>query len=106
MIKVHGGTPNHSQSSMCLSCRNATVTKGLTHTHIYCGALYKMVTQIQPVLQCSSYDDRSQPSMSHMLSIAWKLEPNKKAGGALGFQPPKRRDYQPIFSPITGQEVD
>jgi len=76
MIKVHGGTAV-TAPSRCLSCCNATVVQGHTRSIIECSVLGSKATEflqlIQPVVQCSDYDNKAKPSLSLMKEIAkWK----------------------------------
>jgi hypothetical protein len=88
-IKVVGGTPYHSGSSLCLTCRRATVVKGpsLSSEIIRCHALER--TMEFPVRECDSYDDRAQPSLWDMKEIAWALVTDKR--NRIGFVP--RKDW-------------
>lgn len=107
MIKVYGGTTK-CESSLCLSCRNATVVHGQTGVLIECSVLYRengrIVAAMQPVVACSEYDDKARPSLSNMREIAWELTPNKKTG-KLGFVSPDVKKIKTLTDPTTGREV-
>lgn len=106
LLQVPGGTPKGGAVSLCLSCRNATVVSGQRSNLISCAELSsnkeRELQAIQPVFRCSSYDDKSKPSLSHMKFIAWELKPNKKTG-KLGFQQPP--DAHSLINPFNGQDT-
>ena len=86
-IKIRGGTVSHGEPSLCLTCRSATVVKGvsLRHEVVECGQLSQGQNRITfPVTMCSSYTDRRQPSVREMEEIAWVLRSDTKSK-AIGF---------------------
>ena len=129
MLKVQGGTPNHSRPSLCRTCRHACVVQGHAHSEelIACSSLAygdgrKLVPF--PVASCSEYDDKSSASLWEMKKIAWTLRTD---GGArqIGFVSPsdlerERReaatakipekvpddpDEKPLWDPLKREEV-
>jgi len=87
MRKVHAGTANESQPTMCESCRSAMVvrTGRPSDDHIRCSAMGgpsgpRVVRYF--VSSCSLYDDKRMPSRWDMEQIAWVLttSPNRKVG--------------------------
>ena len=75
-LKIHGGTVQHGEQSLCLTCRHATVVKGrnLREEIIQCARLSSGHDLVPfPVTSCSGYSDRRQPSIREMEDIAWVL---------------------------------
>ena len=80
-LKVRGGTVQHGESSLCLTCRWATVVTGtsLRHHIVECGQLasgHNLITFT--VTSCSGYSDRRLPSLREMEEIAWVLRTDPK----------------------------
>jgi hypothetical protein len=75
-IKIQGGTVKHGQSSLCLSCRYATVVRGrrLKEEIVECDRLSAGHNLVRfPVTSCSGYLNRCHPSLREMEEIAWVL---------------------------------
>ena len=75
-IKVHGGTADHGQRSLCESCRFATVIRGvkLGDEIVECNQLsYRNQRVPFPVTSCSRFADRTRASLREMEDIAWVL---------------------------------
>ena len=75
-IKIRGGTVDHGRRSLCESCRWSTVIHGprLGNEIVECDQLgYRDRRVSFPVMSCTRYSDRSQPSIQEMESIAWVL---------------------------------
>jgi hypothetical protein len=75
-VKIQGGTADHGASSLCLSCRWATVIRGprLSQEIVECSQLSYHARRVSfPVVQCSDYSDRRIPSIREMEEIAWIL---------------------------------
>ena len=75
-LKIVGGTVQHGEPSLCGTCRHATVVKGtaLKDEIVECGRLSTPHSRIPfPVVSCSGYSDRRQPSIREMEEIAWVL---------------------------------
>ncbi|MCM3879732.1 MAG: hypothetical protein ND807_06470 [Vicinamibacterales bacterium] len=77
-IKIQGGTVQNGQSSLCHTCRRATVVKGasLSHEIVECSAVESRVTFA--VASCTSYVNRQHPSLYDMEDIAWILRTDAK----------------------------
>ncbi len=107
LLKVEGGTPKGGCKSLCASCRNATSIEGSTYRLISCTEISSVhdhrLNEMQPIVKCSSYDDKSMPSLSHMKDIAWELKPNKKTG-RLGFHMPDRKNVA-MYDPASGKDL-
>lgn len=90
MNKVYGGTVRHyDASSICLSCRSATVIETTRDIIVYCHEIYPMTSPMpQPVISCSSYNDRRHPTKDEYKKIGWVLDTNK-TGEIIGFVNPK-----------------
>jgi len=74
-LKVHGGTANGGEPSLCLSCRFATVVKGqrLRDEIVECSQLSDCARVTFHVTRCTGYADRRQPSLREMEETAWVL---------------------------------
>lgn len=76
-VKIQGGTTaGDGQSPLCQTCRYATIVKGpaLRDEIVECVSLASGHNRITfPVIRCSSYSDRRQPSLHDMEEIAWIL---------------------------------
>jgi hypothetical protein len=83
--KVIGGTPV-SGESLCKTCRAAQVIRGLADSSesVLCRVGSVPARIGMPIIECSLYDDKRQPSRWDMEQIAWVLVTNK-AGKAIGF---------------------
>ena len=80
-VKIRGGTANHTEPSLCLTCRFATVVKGqrLRDDIVECAQLSYNHRRITfPVTSCSDYSDRRRPSVREMEEIAWVLRSDPK----------------------------
>ena len=80
-LKIRGGTANHSDASLCQTCRFATVIKGrrLRDEIIECDRLSHANNRITfDVSTCSGYADRRQASIREMEEIAWILRSDPK----------------------------
>jgi hypothetical protein len=69
------GTANHRKSSLCLTCRFATVVKGRTLRDeiIQCRRLSDQARITFPVAFCTGYADQRLASIREMEEIAWIL---------------------------------
>ena len=74
-LKIQGGTANHSESSLCLTCRFATIIKGRTLSDeiIECRKLSDHARITFPVTFCTGFADRRLASIREMEEIAWIL---------------------------------
>jgi hypothetical protein len=80
-VKIRGGTSNHGEPSLCLTCRYATIVKGptLRDEIVECAQLSYGRNRIDfPVTVCSDYSDRRLPSLRAMEEIAWVLRSDPK----------------------------
>jgi hypothetical protein len=80
-ITIRGGTVNHGESSLCVTCRYATVIKGvsLKQEILECERLSQPHNRVAfPVRSCSGYLDRRQASLREMEEIAWVLRSDPK----------------------------
>jgi hypothetical protein len=79
-IKVQGGTVEQGKSSLCVSCRYATVVRGrsLQEEIVECSQLSGGHNLIRfPVTSCSGYLNRCHPSLREMEEIAWVLRTDR-----------------------------
>ena len=74
-FKIRGGTANHSDPSLCLTCRFATIVKGRTLRDeiIECSRLSDHARITFQVTSCTGYVDKQLPSIRDMEEIAWVL---------------------------------
>ena len=94
-VKIRGGTANHGEPSLCLTCRYATIVKGLSqHDEIVeCAQLSSGHGRIHfPVTYCTEHLDRNHPSIREMESIAWVLRTDSNRRH-IGFV--RARDLEP-----------
>ena len=80
-IKIHGGTVENGQSSLCKTCRNATIVRGarLRDEIVECSALGFGSNRVTfPVTTCSDYVSRQHASLREMEEIAWILRTDAK----------------------------
>jgi hypothetical protein len=80
-IKIRGGTAQHGETSLCVTCRYATVIHGtrLGEMVVDFGRLYGSYSRINfTVSSCTAYADRRQPSIREMEEIAWVLRTDAK----------------------------
>jgi hypothetical protein len=80
-VKIRGGTANHGEPSLCLTCRYATIVQGasLRDEIVECAQLSYGRNRIAfPVTVCTDYSDRRQPSLRAMEEIAWVLRSDPK----------------------------
>ena len=78
-VKIRGGTANHGEPSLCLTCRYATIVKGasLRDEIVECAQLAYGHNRIEfAVNTCTEYSDRRQPSLRAMEEIAWGRNPD------------------------------
>lgn len=90
-IKIQGGTVQNGQSSLCHTCRHATVVRGarLRDEIVECAVLgYRQNRVTFPVTTCSDYVSRQHPSLREMEEIAWILRTDAKRH-RVGFVPSK-----------------
>ncbi len=80
-IKVYDGTIKNSGSSLCATCRHATIMRGrrLDEEMVQCNAMPMSNIRVTfKVTSCSSYNDVRQPTYLEMLEDAWILQPASK----------------------------
>lgn len=84
-FKIQGGTTSDQNTSLCLSCRSATIIDGARQSDqiIACGRLDRNDRITFVVTSCTGYSDKSMPSLYHMEDIAWILrsDPKRKQMG-------------------------
>ena len=104
-VKIRGGTANHGEPSLCLTCRYATIVKGLSqHDEIVeCAQLSYGRNRIAfPVTTCTEYSDRRLPSLRAMEEIAWILrsDPKKNTIGFVKRSDMTRRERFLVDDPL------
>lgn len=80
-LKIEGGTTAHSEPSLCLTCRYATIVRGaaLRDEIVECRHLAEGHNRIPfSVTFCNAYVDRTHPSIHDMEEIAWVLRTDTK----------------------------
>lgn len=75
-FKIQGGTIQHGESSLCHTCRFATVIKGqrLHDEIVECSRLSDRARITFTVTSCTGYADRRRASIHEMEEIAWVLK--------------------------------
>jgi hypothetical protein len=79
-LKIHGGTVTDGQSSLCNTCRSATIVRGsrLSDEIVSCGKRLVNDQVTFSVASCTGYSDRRLPSLYDMEDIAWVLRSNAR----------------------------
>jgi hypothetical protein len=80
-VRIRGGTVNHGESSLCLTCRHSVVVRGprLGDEIVACQALIRGHREIGfPVTSCSGYDDVRHPILWRLEEIGWVLRSDAK----------------------------
>jgi hypothetical protein len=84
-LKIQGGTADHGEPTLCLTCRFATVVKGraLNQEIIECGKLSDHNRITFAVTSCTACADRRRAALHEMEEIAWilKTDPKRKTVG-------------------------
>ena len=94
-VKIHRGTVTNSGTSLCETCRWATIVRGarLSDEIVSCGRMAEGRTRITfPVASCTAFSDRRLTSLQDMEDIAWVLRSDKR-GKHIGFV--RARDLKP-----------
>jgi hypothetical protein len=104
-IKVYDGTTTNSGSSLCGTCRHATITRGrrLDEELVQCQAIPMTITRITfKVTSCSSYNDVRQPTYLEMLEDAWILQPasKKRPAGFVRASELRERELRSILADL------
>jgi hypothetical protein len=84
-LKIRGGTVQHGEASLCVTCRHATIVKGRSFREeiVQCDRLSSGHDLIPfPVTSCSGYSDRRLPSIRDMEDIAWILRTILRGSGS------------------------
>ena len=87
-LKIHGGTVNSSEPSLCHTCRFATIIKGqrLHDEIVECARLSDHARITFTVTTCTAYADRRRASIHEMEEIAWVLRSDPRRN-QIGFVP-------------------
>jgi len=106
MNKIDRGTPDHSATTLCATCRAGVVIRGqrMSDDAIFCRALgangsaMSVARVTRQVVQCSAYEDSRQPTRWDLEQIAWELttSPSRK----VGFLSPQERANRGAMPPI------
>ena len=72
-LKIRGGTVQHGESSLCMTCRHATVVKGqsLREEIVQCDRLSEGHNVLRTF--CTGSADLRRPSLREMEDLAWIL---------------------------------
>jgi hypothetical protein len=107
-LKVRGGTVQHDEPSLCVSCRHSTIIRGqgFRDEIVECGRLSWENNRIDfRVTSCSDYSDRSLPELRKMEEIAWVLRVDKLRA-PIGFVRAKDVDKDERHKLSDGGEFD
>jgi hypothetical protein len=91
-IKVHGGTPQDHQRSLCSTCAYSLILQGaaVSERKVLCSELKNGYGQeevpFEIVTECSAYSDKTKPSLHEMQKIAFILKTDPR-GKPIGFVP-------------------
>jgi hypothetical protein len=104
-LKIRGGTVNHGESSLCLTCRFATIVKGRTLRDeiIECSRLSDHARITFPVTSCTGYVDKQRASIREMEDIAWVLRSDPRRN-QIGFV--EARKLKPADRYVLPEEWD
>jgi hypothetical protein len=89
-LKIHQGTGRLTDPSLCRTCSNGMVRRGVRgEEQIQCDMFSGPITQ--NITECSSYYNKSLPTVRSMEQLAWtlRLDKNRKAG----FVPPDKDSW-------------
>jgi hypothetical protein len=100
-VRIRGGTVNHGEPSLCLTCRYSIVVKGraLRDEIVSCTRLRSVNALIPfPVTSCTGYSDLRHSTLWQMEEIAWVLRsnPSRKTVGFVEARRLKHDDRQVI----------
>jgi hypothetical protein len=89
-LKIRGGTVDHGQPSLCLTCRFATIVKGqsLRDEIIDCSRLDGRCVPFA-VTSCTGYSDQRRASLRDLEDIAWVLRSDATTS-RIGFVPARK----------------
>lgn len=87
--RVHNGTPDFSDSSLCTGCRYGAQVRGTQYRNEFTWCAYYEREMHFLVKECTKFDDASTPSIHEMRLIAWRLASDKK-GHTIGFKNPQQ----------------
>ena|SRR5436190_17875128 len=89
-LKIRGGTVDHGQPSLCLTCRFATIVKGqsLRDEIIDCSRLDGRRVPFA-VMSCTGYSDLRRASLRDMEDLAWVLRSDATTS-RIGFVPARK----------------
>jgi hypothetical protein len=84
-VRVKGGTPEDA-TSLCVSCTHGLVRKGFSaaEEEVFCNLTTPTTRVHFKVRECSSFSDRSAPSLYWIEKTGWVLL-TKTAGRSIGF---------------------
>ncbi len=73
-VKIHGGTANHGEPSLCQTCRFATIVRGhrVCDEIVECRRLSDQSRIAFPVSFCTGYADTRHASIREMEEMAWE----------------------------------
>jgi hypothetical protein len=80
-IKVHNGTVPNGDTSLCGTCRHATIIRGRTLDEeiVQCEAVGVHATRVTfKVTSCNAHSDIAHPTYMQYLEDAWILQPGSK----------------------------
>jgi hypothetical protein len=88
-LKIHQGTGKLTGQSLCRSCENGVIRKGVRgEEDIQCDVFGKPI--VQNITDCSSYYNKALPSLRSFEQLAWTLLTDKK--NKVGFKPPNKNE--------------
>ena len=110
-LKVHGGTVEHSDPSLCITCRHSSIIRGRTLDEevVQCSASV-MRSFVVPfkVTSCSSYSDARLPSYADLVRQAWILEPHsrRRPAGFIHARELKADELSAVVAECYGEDDD
>lgn len=75
-IKVIHGTRSDKAPRLCDTCWNGLIVRGAADSdeQVFCNSLDAPVKLSMRVVECSRFNDKSQPSLYDLRKIAWVLD--------------------------------
>ncbi len=108
-LKVHGGTVQHGDTSLCVTCRHSTIIRGRTLDEeiVDCHEAVMHGRRVPfKVTFCSGYSDLRQPTYTALVQDAWILQPGsrKRPAGFVRGSDLKMEELAALMAEATGRE--
>lgn len=94
-VQIYEGTPVFSSKTLCVSCRNGHVCRGLRSNQeiVRCSTRGSEPFIVPfPVVQCNDYEAKNTPSFWELKEIAWKINADVRHPAGFKVERPKKSD--------------